>query len=316
MSTSSFTRRQAAALAAASAVPVSRALAATQRKMTIHLTPGSIGVKASQEQTIAYAKQYGFEAVEPQGPYLASLPPVEIDRLTAQVKSSGLVWGNAGLPVDFRKDTPLFERDLAQLPAIAKALQRAGVTRLGTWISPSHAALTYMNNFAQHAERLKRVGRILADHGQRLGLEYVGPKTLWASNRYPFLHTMAEMKNLLAAIGLPNVGLLLDSWHWYTAGETAADLVTLRNEDIVCCDLNDAPAGVPLDQQIDSQRELPLATGVIPVGEFLNALYRIGFDGPIRCEPFNAPLRALPPDQALTAVAASMKKAFALIKEF
>ena len=311
MSTASLTRRQAAALAVAAT-----ALAATKRKMTIHLTPGSIGVKATQQETIAYAKQYGFEAVEPQGVYLETLSPFEIDYLTAKVKAAGLVWGNASLPVDFRKDTPTFERDLAQLPAIAKALQRAGVTRLGTWISPSHASLTYIDNFAQHAERLKRVGRILGDHGQRLGLEYVGPKTLWASNRYPFLHTMAEMKNLLAAIGLPNVGLLLDSWHWYTAGETAADLVTLRNEDIVCCDLNDAPAGVPLDQQIDNQRELPLATGVIPVSEFLNALYRIGFDGPIRCEPFNATLRALPPDQALTAVAAAMKKAFALIKEF
>ncbi len=310
MPISSFTRRQAAALAVAAT-----ALATTKRRMTIHLTPGSIGVKATQQETIAYAKQYGFEAVEAHGVYIETLNPFEIDRLTAQVKAAGLVWGNASLPVDFRKDTPIFERDLAQLPAVAKALQRAGVTRLGTWISPSHASLTYMNNFAQHAERLKRVGRILADHGQRLGLEYVGPKTLWASNRYPFLHTLAEMKNLLAAINLPNVGLLLDSWHWYTAGETAADLVTLRNEDIVCCDLNDAPAGVPLDQQIDNQRELPLATGVIPVSEFLNALYRIGFDGPIRCEPFNAALRALPPEQALTAVAASMKKAFALIKE-
>jgi sugar phosphate isomerase/epimerase len=286
-----------------------------KRKMTIHLVPGSIGVQATQQEAIAFARQFGFESVEAQGPYLATLSNPEIDAIAASVKSAGLVWGNAGLPTEFRKDAETFEKGLQQLPGIAKALQRAGVTRIGTWISPAHGSLTYTANLKQHAERLRRVCAILGDHGQRLGLEYVGPKTLWTSNRYPFIHSMAEMKDLIAAIGSRQVGLLLDSWHWFTAGESVADLETLRNEDIVCADLNDAPTGVPLDQQIDSKRELPMATGVIPVGDFLNALQRIGFDGPIRCEPFNAVLRAMPREQALAAVAASMKKAFALIKE-
>ena len=72
---------------------------------------------------------------------------------------------------------------------------------------------------------------------------------------------------------------------------------------------------MPLDQQVDSKRELPLATGVIPVAEFLNALHRVGYDGPVRCEPFNAVLRAMPKEQALMAVSASMKKAMALVAE-
>jgi sugar phosphate isomerase/epimerase len=83
----------------------------------------------------------------------------------------------------------------------------------------------------------------------------------------------------------------------------------------VCGDLNDAPAGVAVSEQIDSKRELPLATGVIPVGDFLNALNKIGFDGPLRCEPFNAALRSMTREQALGAVAKSMKQAFALIRE-
>lgn len=311
-------RRQLFTTAAASVAALhltsSKALA-MKRKMTIHLVPGSIGVTANQMETIAFAKQYGFESVEAHGGYLATLSPAEIDKVAAEVRNSGLVWGNAGLTVEFRKDDATFNDGLKQLPAVAKALQRAGVTRVGTWISPSHASLTYVANLKQHADRLRKVAAILGDHGQRLGLEYVGPKTLWTSNRYPFVHSMAEMKDLIAAIGARNVGFVLDSWHWYTAGETVADLETLRNEDIVCADLNDAPAGLAVYEQIDSRRELPLATGVIPVADFLNALNRIGFDGPIRCEPFNAPLRAMPRDQALATVAQSMKKAFALIKE-
>lgn len=285
-----------------------------KRKMTIHLVPGSIGLQLTQREAIEMARKFGFESVAPDGVYLATLEPGQVDALTAEVRAKGLVWGNAGLTVEFRKDAQTFEADLAKLPAVAKALQRAGVTRMGTWIGPSHGSLTYLANFQQHTQRLRKITAVLGAHGIRLGLEYVGPKTLWSSNRYPFLHTMAECRELIAAVGPAHCGLLLDSWHWYTAGETAADIEALKNEDIVCGDLNDAPAGVPVAEQIDSKRELPMATGVIPVAEFLNALQKIGFDGPIRCEPFNAALRAMPKEEALRAVSDSMHKAFALIR--
>jgi sugar phosphate isomerase/epimerase len=124
---------------------------------------------------------------------------------------------------------------------------------------------------------------------------------------------MKEMRELFAEVGLPNLGLLMDSWHWFNSGETAADIARLAKKDVVSVDLNDAPAGIPLDQQKDGSRELPCATGVIPTADFLKALQSIGCDAPARCEPFNAPLRAMPPDQALAATAAAMKKAFSLI---
>ncbi len=84
----------------------------------------------------------------------------------------------------------------------------------------------------------------------------------------PFIHSLNETKELIAAIGTGNVGIQLDSWHWFTADETVADLLTLRNEDIITVDLNDAPQGIALDKQIDSARELPAATGVIPTSPF------------------------------------------------
>ena len=52
---------------------------------------------------------------------------------------------------------------------------------------------------------------------------------------------------------------------------------------------------------------------VIDIAGFLNALNSIGCDAPARCEPFNAPLRAMPPDQALQTTITAMRKAFALI---
>ena len=64
---------------------------------------------------------------------------------------------------------------------------------------------------------------------------------------------------------------------------------------------------------MDNARELPLATGVIPVADFLEALVAIGYDGPVRAEPFNKALNALPREESVAATAASMKKAFALL---
>ena len=118
---------------------------------------------------------------------------------------------------------------------------------------------------------------------------------------------------LIAEIGLTNVGLVLDSWHWYTAHETVDDLRILTNKDIVACDLNDAPSGIPIDEQIDNQRELPATTGVINVKDFLSFLVDVGFDGPIRAEPFNAKLNAMEDEAAVAATAKAMRTAFALV---
>ncbi len=282
--------------------------------MTMCLTPGSIGVKANQTQTIQYAHHFGYEAVQPYGDELAAMGAGPMEELNAKRKEYRLHWGQSGLTVDFRKDEEQFRKDLAALPGVAAALQKVGASRVGTWISPNHDTLPYMANLKQHGARLKQVAKILGDHGQRLGLEYVGPKTLWTAKRYAFVHSMAEMRELLGEIGMGNVGFVLDTWHWYTAGETVADLRTLKNSDVVCIDLNDAPAGVALDQQIDSKREIPLATGVIDTAGFLNALQAIGCDAPVRCEPFNAALRAKPAEEILATVADSMRRAFALMK--
>jgi sugar phosphate isomerase/epimerase len=277
------------------------------------LACGAIGVQVPLPEAVALAHQFGFEAVDADAGFLARQKVDEIQKLCSVLKTQGLVWGAAGLPVDFRRDGARFQADVKGLPAIAAALRRAGVTRVGTWISPVHPRLTYLANFQQHTQRLREIAGILDGQGLRLGLEYVGPKTSWTSARHPFIHTMAEMKELIAAIDRANVGLVLDSWHWYTAGETEADILSLSNRDVVACDLNDAPTGVAVDQQKDAVRDLPCATGVIDLKTFLGALIKIGYDGPVRAEPFKAELRKMPKEEAVKAAARAMKQAFSLV---
>jgi sugar phosphate isomerase/epimerase len=287
---------------------------ATKRKMTICLTPGSIGVSANQMEAVALAQRHGFEAVEPFGGYFGSAAEPQFSDVLAALKAKNLVWGAAGLSVDYRQDEKRFNEGMKRLPQVAAALQKAGVERVSTWLTPGHDSLTYLQNFRQHAHRLREAARVLKDHGQRLGLEYVGTFTLRARRKYPFVHTMAETRELIAEIGTGNVGFVLDSWHWWTAGDSVEDILSLKKEDVVSVDLNDAPAGVPKEQQVDGRRELPCATGVIDVAAFLNALQQIGYDGPVRAEPFNKALNDLDNDAACEATVKAMRKAFELIK--
>jgi sugar phosphate isomerase/epimerase len=229
------------------------------------------------------------------------------------MREQHVAWAIAGLPVEFRKDDASFTDSMKTFPAFAAGLKRAGVVNVTTWISPASPDRIYPENLRTHARRLSESAAVLQDQGIRLGLEYVAPKTLWSAQRFPFVHTMAEMKNLIAEIARPNVGFVLDSWHWYTAGESKKDLLTLRGDRVVSVDLNDAPAGIPVDQQVDSRRELPASTGVIDVSAFLGALKEIGYTGPVRVEPFNEAVRRMPPEQAISAAKAALDKAFAHI---
>lgn len=283
------------------------------RKMTIDLTGGPIGVSGDQWEMIDLAAKHGFESVEAKPHDLAAMNDEQRQRLHQRMKEAGLVWGAAGLPVDFRGDEERFREDLKNLPRLMEGMQRAGASRVGTWLSPGHETLTYLRNFRQHARRLREVAKVLKDHGQRFGLEYVGTFTARTGRRFPFIHTMVETAELIEEIGTGNVGFILDSWHWWTADESAADILTLRNEQVVAVDLNDAPAGISKREQRDNRRELPAATGVIDVGAFLGALRGIGYDGPVRAEPFNQPLRELDNDEACAATSSALQKAFALL---
>ena len=309
----------AAALTTMAALPgVMRAAGATApaaRKFKVALTPGSIGVTVtSQRELNELAQRHRFEAVEPLPAEIATMPAAQLAELSGDLATRGLVWAAASLPVDFRKDDAQFREGMKKLPAIAAGLQRAGVRRVGTWVMPGHDTLTYRENFKVHTARLGEVARVLRDHDLRLGLEYIGTQLLLVSKRYPFVHTLAEMRELIAEIGTGNVGLVLDTWHWWTAGDTVADLRTLKNEDVVSVDLNDAPKGVAKAQQKDNERELPMATGVIDTAAFLGALVAIGYDGPARAEPFNKVLNALENEPACAAVSAAMGQAMELIR--
>lgn len=278
-----------------------------------NLSPGHLGVRANQRQALDYAVKYGFGGIAPSEGEFEGKSAAEIGEWLATMKDKGVRYGAAGLSVEFRKDDDRFRSDFAQYPKRAALLRQLGVTRVATWILPGSNELTYLENFKQHQTRLRETAKVLGDNGIRLGLEFVGPRTSRRSFRFPFACAQRDMMELVAAIGTGNVGLLLDSWHWYTSHGTVDEILQLSNKDIVHVHVNDAPAGVKVDEQIDSKRGLPVTTGVIDMKGFANALVKIGYDGPVEVEPFDQELRKLEPDAAVQETAESLGRMWALI---
>lgn len=269
-----------------------------------NLSPGAIGIGANLAESVGWAKRYGFSGIDisiAEAAQIASEKSVEAVRETLD----GVRVGCWGLPMDWRAEGPRYQEGLAQLARYAELGQAIGANRVTMWLMPCSDELPFAQNFRFHVERFTPIARVLADHGCRLGLEFIGPQTIRNGKRYGFIHTMDGMLALCAAIG-DNVGLLLDAWHWYTSHGTLAELDHLTNEQVVYVHVNDAPAGVPVDEQVDNVRCLPGETGVIDVPAFLRKLAAIGYDGPVTPEPFSAKLRTMTPEQAAQATAEAM----------
>ncbi len=282
-------------------------------KFKMSLNPGNIGASFDQATLLDMAIKYGYEAISPFPGELEKMDAMVKEKLLEKMKVNNIMWGSTNLPIDFRNDESKYREDMTTLAATAATLASVGGTRMNTWIMPTHALYTYNENFKLHRNRLKEAANIIGHYGIRLGLEYVGPKTLMTRSKYSFIRTMAEMKELIASMGEPNIGFVLDTFHWYCAGESKTDILTLDKEDIVTVDLNDARTGFEVDEQTDGKRELPMATGVIPIKEFMEGIVQIGYDGPVRAEPFNQPLRDMEDEAAVKATYDAMKKAFDLV---
>src|SRR5215213_3051793 len=252
------------------------------------ISPDALGIRGlSLAEAIALARESGFaglsfdsraatKAIDEQG--LASVQ----DQFTqAGVKPA--LWS---LPVAWR-DEDQWQADLRELPRLAAAARDLGSTRTATYMPSGSDERPFRKNFDWHVARLRPIAEVLRDEGCRFGIEFIGPKTYRAAFRHEFVYTIGGLMELIAAIGTGNIGVMLDSWHLYASGGSLADLARLTNDDVVVVHVNDAPAGIARDEQIDTVRTLTMETGVIDLVGFMRALQEMGYDGPVMPEPFS-----------------------------
>jgi sugar phosphate isomerase/epimerase len=178
------------------------------------------------------------------------------------------------------------------------------------WIMSGSDDHDFEQNFEFHVRRFQPIVSMLADHNIRLGLEFLGPQTIVDKFKYPFIRSVSSTLELAHAMG-PNVGLLLDAWHWHTAGGTREDLKLLTRDNLVHIHVNDAPEGIPTNELVDNRRRLPCTTGVIDIDGFMQALADASYDGPVTAEPFDPDISALPPDESAARTARTTRAAVA-----
>ena len=204
-----------------------------------------------------------------------------------------LLPGGIDFPVEFRKDETTFQAGLAKVGDQARFAAAIHCPRMVTYImSSSNTPKEELRRV--YKQRFTASARILAAHNVRLGLEFLGPLQFRRQFPYEFIWRMNEMLEFAKECG-PNVGLLLDSWHWHHAGATTDDIIAAGRNRIVHVHFNDAPA-LPPDQIRDNQRLLP-GEGVINLVGFLRALQKIGYDDALSVEVFGR-LKDKTPEEA------------------
>ena len=183
-----------------------------------------------------------------------------------------------------------------------------GCRRFGIWMQPGSNELSYAENFKWHAGRLQRLCQLLENSGSTLSIEYVGPRTAREVFRHSFIWNLQQTLELCDVVG-ENASLLLDSWHWHASLGTAGEIANIPAKRIGLVHINDAPAGIPVEQLIDTRRRLPVATGIIDIGSFLDAIRSTGFSGPVIPEPFDESLKNMPSGEVLALAAQSVTAA-------
>jgi sugar phosphate isomerase/epimerase len=196
------------------------------------------------------------------------------------------------LPVEFRRGDAEFHRDLPGLDPAARFAAAIGCPRMTAWVPASGDAPPDQLR-ARLLGRLRAVAEVLAAHGVWLGLENLGPLHLRRKGAHQFLHRVGEVLGLARECG-PNVGVLLDSWHWHHSGGTI-DEIAQAADRIVHVHLADA-AALPPDQVNDMERLMP-GEGVADLAGFLRALATSGYRGAISPEVFGRGLGGMDPEE-------------------
>lgn len=98
------------------------------------------------------------------------------------------------------------------------------------------------------------------------------------------VQTLDLASEIVGRVARPDVGLVIDSFHFYAGGSTIESIDALDAGKLFIFHINDAE-DLPRKQLEDRHRLLP-GLGILPLREIVAALRRIGYDGVASVETF------------------------------
>ena len=206
------------------------------------------------------------------------------DATRALLKELNLKAAVCNLPVQYASpDEAAFQESLKQLDENARFANAIGLNRMMAVLSPG-SQMPKDERRAFLKARLTPIADILARSHVRLGLEFLGPLYFRQNEKspHPFMWTLPETLAFARECG-PNMGVVLDAWHWHHSGGTVPEILAAGKAAIVHVHISDAKPAPPEDVR-DNQRHMP-GEGVIDLLGFLQALKKIGYEDGISPEP-------------------------------
>ena len=240
------------------------------------------GAKLDLEQKAALAQKYGYPGLDfslAEARAVDSSPAAVTALLARYGVEASTVSGVLSASVVVPDEQ--FEAALEALPANAREAAAVGGRRTQT-VLPGRATQPKDELWPLVVERIRRLDSALDGTGVRLGMEFLGVKTLRPGVPHAFVQSMAEALRLLDEAGARHVGLTLDSYHWYAAGDSLDTIRHSAPERLVLLHVNDAK-DLPRESLLDGDRLVP-GEGVIPLTDWLKAIASTGFDGFIAME--------------------------------
>ena len=245
------------------------------------LTPGVSGA-----DKVRLAAKLGYGGVDWD---FAAAKKVGVDETAALFKELKVRPTIVNLPLQqpFGGEDAEFKARLPQLAEDAAFCSSIGCSRMMLVLSPA-MALPKDEQRKLVVDRLSAISQILQKSTIRLGLEFLGPLYMrtgpgrGGEPRHPFIWTLPETVALAADAG-PNIGAVLDVWHWFHSGGTVAEILATDQVRIVHVHLSDAQER-PAEEVRDNQRLMP-GEGIVNLVGFLQALKKIGYQDGVSPEP-------------------------------
>jgi len=235
-----------------------------------------------------------------------------VEKTMALFKETNIKPAIANLPFPFATpDDAAFQDGLKQLDDNGKFAAAIGLNRFMAVMSPA-SPVPKDERYKFVKDRVTAIASVLAGSNIRLGLEFLGPMYFRSNEKSPhtFIYTLPETAALAAECG-PNIGVVLDAWHWHHSNGTTADILAAGKARIVHVHVSDAKPAPP-EEVRDNQRHMP-GEGVIDLIGFFQALRKIGYVDGVSPEPLGRVPQDMPAEEGarlgLETTLAVMKKA-------
>ena len=135
--------------------------------------------------------------------------------------------------------------------------------------SPLPVGLSRADVFEESVSVLRELGAIAEKYGAALAFEFLGQPDC-------SVQTLEQAAEIVGQVARANVGLVIDSFHFYAGGSSLESIDSLDAQKLFIFHINDAE-NLPLEQLEDRHRLLP-GLGILPLTEIITALRRIGYD--------------------------------------